>query len=85
MNNTYISIDKIINEQVKKWIYLSKDDAIKELLSFLVEKDIDNGIKRWIEQIKNWKYIEVNSNYSENLLNRVFNRLNFNKEEWVIN
>jgi hypothetical protein len=46
-----------------------------QLLTILVEKDIDNNIKKGLQQIKDGKGIEVNDEYRKNLQNRIFNRL----------
>ncbi|WNB74041.1 hypothetical protein [Methylomonas koyamae] len=75
MKNLSISIDRLVDEEVKAGSFKSADEAVKELLTILIEKDIDSNIKKGMQQIQNGQGIELNQAYRQSLQERIFSRL----------
>lgn len=75
MTNLTVSIDRLVEDEIKAGSFKSPDEAIKELLTILIEKDIDSNIKKGMQQIQDGRGIEVNEAYRQNLQARILNRL----------
>ena len=75
MTNLSVSIDRLVDEEVKSGSFKSPDEAVKELLTILIEKDIDSNMRKGMQQIKDGQGIEVNEAYRQNLQARILSRL----------
>ena len=76
MSSLNITLDKILDEQIKIGNYKTKEEVTQELLQILIERDIDKNINISINQFKNNQWIEVTPSYRNKLRNKLTLSLN---------